>query len=338
MHHLSHVRTALAALLTATVALGSLAATPVLATDLGDGLRAAANDWRTCANDGGSIDCHPVDPIGGTSLLDDIADARADQMRDADDLEHDMAYVRDRLERADVCWTKFGEIIAWRSGGPYSYEATALQWWRSDTHREIMTDADYNAAGGSWATADDGGHYSVMIFVRLCSSTFSESSTLEPTREYSPDRAMRLISGERAAYKFDANGKIVDRRTFRFDQGRNETATGRARVGGRAYLMLSSGRMEGWWVRESWRQYVRGVTQNRSYDGKWVRVREGTYRGLRFDSFGSVTASVKVSLGSEKRFAIGARAIINGRPYVKVTSGPLDGYWLRHNGDVRLVR
>lgn len=342
MHQLRQARISLAALLTAAVALGTVAVTPALASERGDGLRDAANAWRSCdaydAKDWPQIDCVRVDPVGGTNLLDDVADARADQMRDAGELEHDMDYVRHRLDQADVCWNKFGEIIAWRSGGAYSYEATALQWWRSDTHRAIMTDGDYNVAGGSWATAADGGHYSVMIFVRLCSSATGDTSTLEPRREYSPDRAMRLMSGERAAFKFDANGKIIDRRTFRFDQGRGETSTGRSRVGGRAYLKISSGRMEGWWVRESWRQYVRGVTQNRSFDGRWIRVEGGTYRGLRFDSFGSVTSSVRISFGSDRRFATGARAIINGRPYFKVTSGPLDGYWLRHNGDVRLVR
>lgn len=331
MHLPSHARRTLAALLTATVALGTLAAAPALATDRGDGLRAAANDARQTEPEG------PMPAVEGTSLLDAIADARADQMRDAGKLEHDMAYVKHRLEKADVCWTKFGEIIAWRSGGAYSYEHTITQWLNSSGHRAIMLDDSYNAAGGSWATAADGGHFSVMVFVRLCSSSTSESSDLQPKREYSPDRAMRLVKGEHRAFKFDASGKVVDTRTITFDRRRGEESSGRSRVDGKAYLKVASGEFAGWWVRESWRQYVRGVTQNRSYDGKRIRVESGTYRGVRFDSLGSVTASVKISLGSDRRFATGARAIINGRPYFKVTSGPFDGYWLRHNWDVRLV-
>jgi len=332
----------LAALLTAAVALGALAATPALATDRGDGLRDAANQWRTCeaydAKDWPEIDCVRVDPIGGTNLLDDIADARADQMRDAKKLEHDMAYVKHRLEKADVCWTKFGEIIAWRSGAAYSYDATALQWWKSKTHRGIMTDGDYNAAGGSWATAADGGHYSVMIFVRLCSGGQAEPSSLQPKREYSPDRAMRLVRGEHRAYKFDANGKVLDTRTASFDRGRNEESTGRTRVGGRAYLKVSSGTLAGWWVRESPRQFVRGMTERRGYSSKRIHVERGTYRAVRFDSLGRVVDSEKAWLGRDRRFGTAARAIINGRAWFKVTSGPFDGYWLRDNRDVWLIR
>lgn len=332
MHQLSHARRSLAALLTAAVALGAFAVSPALATERGDGLRAAANDARAHEPEG------PMAPVGGTALLDDIADARADQMRVADDLEHDMDYVKHRLQTAGVCWTKFGEIIAWRSGGDYSYEHTINQWLNSKTHRDIMLDADYNAAGGSWATASDGGHYSVMIFVRLCSGAPAEPSSLEPNREYSPDRSMRFVRGEHTAFKFDANGKVIDRRKVRFDHGRNEMSTGRSRVDGRAYLMVSSGRLEGWWVRESPRQYVRGMTQNRSLGSKRIHVERGRYAAFRFDSEGGATDRITASFGRDRRFDTSARAIVNGRPWFKVTSGPFAGYWLRDNRDVWRVR
>lgn len=335
MHLPSHAPTTsrrtrtLAALLTAAVALGALAVTPALATDRGDGLRDAANAERTERDRA---------PVGGTSLLDDIADARADQMRDADKLAHDMAYVKKRLERANVCWTKFGEIIAWRSGGAYSYVHTIGQWMGSDPHRKIMLDPDYNAAGGSWATAADGGHYSVMIFVRLCSGEQAEPSSLQPKREYSPDRSMRLVRGEHRAYKFDANGKVLDTRTVSFARGSNEESTGRTRVNGRAYLNVSTGTLGGWWVRESPRQYVRGMTERHGYSSRRIHVERGTYRAVRLDSLGRVTDSEKASFGRDRRFGTAARAIINGRSWFKVTSGPFDGYWLRDNRDVWLVR
>lgn len=332
MHLPSHARRTLAALLTATVALGTLAAAPALATDRGDGLRAAANDARRTEPEG------PMPAVEGTSLLDAIADARADQMRDAGELEHDMAYVKHRLEKADVCWTKFGEIIAWRSGGTYSYEHTITQWLNSSGHRAIMLDDSYNAAGGSWATAADGGHFSVMVFVRLCSSSTSDSSTLQPKREYSPDRAMRLIKGEHRAFKFDASGKVVDTRTITFDRRHGEESSGRSRVDGKAFLKVASGELAGWWVRESPRQYVRGMTQKRGYAStRLVRVERGTYTALSFDDFGSVTDSAKASFGRDRRFETRARAIINGRAWFKIASGPLAGHWLRDNRDVRLA-
>jgi hypothetical protein len=42
------------------------------------------------------------------------------------------------------------------------------QWWDSDPHRKILMGSQFNGAGGAWATAADGGHYSVMVFVALC--------------------------------------------------------------------------------------------------------------------------------------------------------------------------
>jgi uncharacterized protein YkwD len=334
----------LAALLTAAVALGSLAVSPALATARGDGLRAAANDARQNESEG------PMAPVAGTNLLDDIADARADQMRDADELEHDMDYVKHRLNKAGVCWNKLGEIILYNYGDRdedptvFSNEYTIAQWLDSKAHRAVMLDSDFNVAGGSWASRPTvyqqypNKYYAVMIFVRLCSGGQAEPSSLQPKREYSPDRAMRLVRGEHRAYKFDANGKVLDTRTVSFDRGRNEESTGRTRVDGRAYLKVSSGTLAGWWVRESPRQFVRGLTERRGYSSKRIHVERGTYRAVRFDSLGRVVDSEKAWLGRDRRFGTAARAIINGRAWFKVTSGPFDGYWLRDNRDVWLIR
>lgn len=329
MHLPGHARRTLAALLTVTVALGSLAVAPALATTRGDGLRAAANAEREARDRA---------PVDGTGVLDAIADARADQMRDADRLRHDMEYVKQRLAKADVCWTKFGEIIAWQGGADYSYGHTIGQWMNSDPHRAIMLDPDYNAAGGSWATAADGGHYSVMIFVRLCGSDAARSSSLTPKRVYSPDRAMRFVRGEHRAVKLDANGKVLDSRTVTFGRPKNDEASGRARVDGRAYLKVASGTLAGWWVRENPRQYVRGMTQKREYAAKrHVHVERGKYTAFRFDSLGRATDSATASLARDRRYETTARAIINGRAWFRIASGPLAGHWLRDNRDVRLV-
>jgi hypothetical protein len=108
--------------------------------------------------------------VAGTALVDDIATKRAAQMVAAGKLEHDIGYVLNRLNQAGVCWSAVGEIIAWNSRPEYDYDRTMLQWWNSATHHEIMMSPTYNAAGGAWATAEDGGHYSAMVFVALCGS------------------------------------------------------------------------------------------------------------------------------------------------------------------------
>jgi hypothetical protein len=142
---------------------GMLAATlvsaPVARAAGGNGLREAANEYRTKGR---------LAPVAGTPLLDSIATARAADMARKVKLEHDMAYVKSRLVNAGVCWTAYGEIIAWSRGAAYSYDGTVKQWMNSDLHREIVMGSQFNAAGGAWDDAADGGHYSVMVFVALC--------------------------------------------------------------------------------------------------------------------------------------------------------------------------
>jgi uncharacterized protein YkwD len=322
----------LAAAIAATMTLTALAVAPVQATTRGDGLRAAANERRQDAG---------VDPVQGTSLLDDIADKRADQMRDARKLEHDMDYVRWRLNKADACWTSFGEIIAWRSGGTYSYEGTITQWMNSTPHREIMLGSGFNAAGGSWATASDGGHYSVMIFVTLCGSELktSTSSLLKPGREYSPDRPMILVKGTHTAYKFSSTGKVLDTKTITLDRRRSPESTGRTKLDGVAYLKVSSGRLDGYWVRESPRQFVRGTTEKHIWSSSHtVWMADGTYTGFRFDKLGRVTAKKTRSLPRNWRYEAAGRAVINGRDYFLMDEGKWDGYWIRDTSRVKPVR
>jgi uncharacterized protein YkwD len=328
-----------AAALAAAFAFGSLAAAaPALATTRGDGLRAAANEWRRCVSDYETdIECVRVDPIQGTNLLDSIADARADQMRDSKELEHDMAYVQYRLNKADVCWTSFGEIIAWRSGGTYSYEGTVFQWWNSDPHREIMTGAGFDAAGGSWATASNGSHYSVMIFVGLCSSELRSTSTwaLKPTQTYSPDRPMVLLRGKHTAYKFNASGEVVDTKTVSLDRRRSPDSAGRAKVDGTAYLKVSSGPLQGYWVDESVRQFVRGTTEKHAWSSpRTLRMAEGSYTGLRFDKLGRVTRRHQGQLAHNWRQDASAKAVINGRSYFLMAEGKWAGYWIRDTKNV----
>ena len=313
----------LAAILAAAFSLASLAsAAPALATTRGDGLRAAANEER--ADRGRS-------PVVGTSLLDDIADNRADRMRDRKKLEHDMDYVRNRLVGSGVCWTSFGEIIAWRSGGDYSYDATITQWMNSDPHRQILLSDDFNSAGGSWATASDGGHYSVMIFVTLCSRELSDSpQLLRPEQHYSPDRQMIFHDGMHEAYKLSANGKVLATETWMAPDRSLAESAGRSRVDGKAYLKVSSGPLAGYWVREASWQFVRGMTEKNAYRStRRVSLERGTYAVTRFDRLGRATDVRWRSFDTEVRRQVSARAVINGRGFFLVDGGPWDGYWLR---------
>jgi putative cell wall-binding protein len=108
-------------------------------------------------------------PVAFSAAADQVAIERANAMAKNDAFAHDMAYIDARLRQLGVCFTTYGEIIAWESGYPsYDPARTVTQWWNSPGHKSIMI-GDYNAAGGSHTKSTRSGKiYSAMIFVKLC--------------------------------------------------------------------------------------------------------------------------------------------------------------------------
>jgi uncharacterized protein YkwD len=325
-----------AALLAVVLAAAAMVqASPVQATG-GDGLRAAANTYRMqeWPQEG------PLNPVGASALLDDIAVRRAAQMVNADKLEHDIDYVFDRLNSSGVCWKGFGEIIAWERGYPeYSYERTMGMWWDSPTHHAVMMGDDYNAAGGAWKSGDDGAHYSVMIFAELCSSSIAYTSTplLKPVRKYNPDRPMVFRHGTFTGYRLSESGDVIGRKSVTFERGSRTTSAGRTPTDGRAWLKVSGGPLAGYWVRESEKSYVRGVSARTDFSpAEQLRLVPGRYTGLKFDWLGGIEREKAFRTSWTAKMRTSARAMISGHKYFLVSSGALDGWWLRDTDAVTL--
>jgi len=313
-----------ALVLAAIVAAGAVVAAvgPVRAAG-GNGLRQEANEYRV---DGGR------QPVVGTALLDDIATHRARQMVDDNRLEHDLAYVSRRLNQAGVCWSGYGEIIAWERGYPdYSYERTMGMWWDSPTHHAVMMTPEYNAAGAAWDTASDGGHYSVMVFVTLCGSVATESvRPLYPDDRYNPERELVLKPGRVTGYRLGAGGEVLSRKTVRFRSTTREDAAGRARVNGKDWLKVSTGKLAGYWVHETAESFVRGVTERRHFDpDRRLSADAGRYIGWKFDWLGRVTATRTDTFSHRRHPAADQFVVVNGRRYYRFSSGKLEGFLVR---------
>lgn len=150
------------ALLISVSLLGAMGAAPAAAVD-GGAYVAHANARRASVG---------LPPVGLHASVDQVAVERANQLAATDVFVHDMTYVVNRLRALGVCFTGYGEIIAWESGYPtYDPARTILQWWNSPGHKAIML-GDYNAAGGSHTTSNSTGRiYSVMVFVKLCAGS-----------------------------------------------------------------------------------------------------------------------------------------------------------------------
>jgi putative cell wall-binding protein len=143
--------------LLATAVLTAALAAPTLAAD-GDAYVHHANLKRASVGLG---------PVAWSSLPDAISVERANAVAAGDALVHDFAYVKARLDASGVCYTGYGEIIA-RSGS-FNPASTMEQWWASQVHHDIIV-GNYNAAGGSHATSASSRVYSVMIWVKFCST------------------------------------------------------------------------------------------------------------------------------------------------------------------------
>ena len=125
-------------------------------------------------------------PVSLHSAVDKIAVERANHMAKYDAWSHDMTYVKNRLNQLGVCYTGYGEIIAYNTRSDYHPSQSIEQWWKSPGHKDVMT-GNYNAAGGSHArSSKTSRNYAAMIFVKTCSSGTSKSTQV--TRLAGADR------------------------------------------------------------------------------------------------------------------------------------------------------
>jgi len=110
-------------------------------------------------------------PVSLHAAVDQVAVERGNHMAAHDDFTHDMTYVASRLTALGVCYTGYGEIIAYTTRTDYTPSNAIERWWKSTGHKAIMT-GNYTHAGGSHARSSDTGRmYSVMVFVKLCGAS-----------------------------------------------------------------------------------------------------------------------------------------------------------------------
>ena len=110
-------------------------------------------------------------PVSPHSAVDRVAVERANHMAADDDFTHDMAYVASRLTALGVCYTGYGEIIAYTTRTDYTPSNAIERWWKSAGHKAIMTGSYTHAGGSHTRSTDSGATYSVMVFIKLCGAS-----------------------------------------------------------------------------------------------------------------------------------------------------------------------
>jgi putative cell wall-binding protein len=141
-------------------------------------------------------------------------------------------------------------------------------------------------------------------------------------------------AGVHVGYTFDSSGTGTKAKSLTLASSSNAPYSSRTvpygwiRPGNGIWFAMSDGYFAGTWVRESSAVFARGFVDRLEY--YWNRslgVPAGGRTAYRFDAAGSVTAQKSASTAATT-WAYAARARINGRPSVYLTSGPLAGYWL----------
>jgi putative cell wall-binding protein len=145
---------------------------------LGIAAPVAAVDGATyvqLANEKRAIESKP--PVSLHAAVDKVTVERANHMAAEDEFEHDMAYVASRLTQLGVCYTGYGEIIAYTTRADYTPSNAIERWWDSPGHHAIIV-GDYTHAGGSHARSSATNRmYSVMVFVKLCGGSSTPPSS-----------------------------------------------------------------------------------------------------------------------------------------------------------------
>lgn len=152
-----------------------------------------------------------------------------------------------------------------------------------------------------------------------------------PGAAYGSARRMTVERGSHTAYVVGPGGALSSPKSRWFGSASGADVSQRAtlpNLPGR-WLYVRNGVFAGRWMRESGLDHLAGRTERAGYGSlPRIVVAAGTHTGYRFDSSGKVKATRTYRLGSASGANIKARAIINGRPYLRVTNGIWSGYWL----------
>jgi hypothetical protein len=147
-------------------------------------------------------------------------------------------------------------------------------------------------------------------------------------------RVVDLAAGPHVGLTYDiATGKVTGTRTITLKQATTATTVRRMRLQGRGiyYRMDKDSPLAGMWVGEKpGLNMIRGVAGQLAFrTGRPAELVAGrTYTGLKYDSAGNRTATLKVTARTDARVTYDAVGWIAGAPHLRIGSGRLRGYWV----------
>lgn len=142
-------------------------------------------------------------------------------------------------------------------------------------------------------------------------------------------RIMVLEAGPQVGYHFAADGTITSSKTVTVSGPVTLNAMRRAVIGGRVHLLVGSGSLAGYYVRESIVAHIKGMAGNVTYEPPTnVLLPHGTIASYRFDANWEVADAVirTVAIGHQRQAS--RAAVINGQRFYQLIDGPWTGSWV----------
>ena len=144
-------------------------------------------------------------------------------------------------------------------------------------------------------------------------------------------RTVRIEAGVQTGIKFSSTGAVLSRKVVTFTAKATSQADRRRVVPNRSgiYLRLTAGPLAGYEVRESSVVYIPGKAGDVAYVPKAaIQFRPGRYLGYAFESDWSLLTTQSGAISAPAVESASRRAVINGRPYVLMSTGTWAGRWM----------
>jgi hypothetical protein len=163
--------------------------------------------------------------------------------------------------------------------------------------------------------------------VLAASSSFASA----PSVAAMTPRDVRLEAGLQTGIRFSSTGAILARKAVTYTAKAIVKADRRRVVPNRTgiFLRITTGALAGYEVRESPVAYIPGKVGDVAYvPAATVRFPAGRYLGYAFETDWSLATAQVGVLSTSTVATASRRAVINGRPYVRMESGSWSGRWI----------
>jgi hypothetical protein len=150
-----------------------------------------------------------------------------------------------------------------------------------------------------------------------------------------------FAAGTFTGYRFSTTGAITATKAFTLSRASSAPFLARRRIFSRSgsWFLIGAGVWSGYWILETPRRaFAPGRLPSHNVLGydppRHVSFAAGPHTGLSFTSTGNVTASRTVTLARPSSAPADERAVINGVPYLRITSGVWAGMYVPLSGAV----